>query len=269
MRNMILFTLMFAHIVSCKPKEQKPLWLNSTAVLDFHFEPLNFSCDEGNWTALLLTSVQPILLKSSYEKGILTINSPIKGGAIAGFAQICLIRNNQSFYYPVQLINKRNNISTIEFRSPKTVNPDSSLVQQIILYQIDDYRNISEVRNDQLFDENDVLLPPKAGTYHAEVKNPLTSYYVQAGSCVKIPLKYALNRNNKVFEVTAGPLVDKYENVIADGTLVTFIFQNEFIGKMEVSALKGFAVAKLPALSDYKIFAKIDRINSSQIFLKP
>lgn len=268
MKYIMLYSLMVV-LLSCKSKEQKPLWINSKAVLDFHFETLKFSCGEGNWTALLLTSVQPILLKSSYEKGILTINSPIKGGAIAGFAQICLIRNNQSFYYPVQLINKRQDISTIEFRSPKTVNPDSSLVQQIILYQIDDYRNISAAKNNQLFNENDALLLPKTGTYDAEVKNPLTSYYVQAGSCVKIPLKYALNRKNKVFEVTAGPLVDKYENVIADGTLVTFIFQNEFIGKMEVSALKGFAVAKLPALSDYKIFAKIDRINSSQIFLKP
>lgn len=269
MRNMILYSLLFILGFSCKPNQQKPLWLNPRSVLDFHFNELKFSCKAGNWTALLLTSVQPILLKSSYEKGILTIHSPIKGGAIAGAALVCLLRNDESFYYPVQLINKRADTSTIVFRSPKTVNPDSSLVQQRIHYQIDEYRNISAAKNTQLFDENDVLLRPKTGTYRTEDNNPLTSYYVQAGSCVRIPLNSSLNRIEKVFEITAGPLKDKDGNLIADGTLVTFVFQNEQVSTMEVSTVNGFAISKIPAISSYKMYAQINHLKSKKLFLKP
>lgn len=269
MKNIVLYGLIVTLLFSCKQKEQKPIWLNSKAVLDFHFNELKFSCYERDWKVLLVTSVQPIVLGSSYKNGILKVQSPLRGGVIEGSAEICLTNGDVNYYYPIQLINKKAKASTIVFRSPKTVNPDSSLAQQRIQYQVDEYRNLIAAKNNQLFEEKEVLLPSKTGTYHSEGNHPLTSYYVQAGSCVGIPLKSSLNVREKVFEVTAGPLKDKNENIIADGTLVTFVYQNEYFTKMEVSALKGFAIAKIPVISNYKIYAQIDHLNSIQLFLKP
>ena len=269
MRNIILYGMIVTILLSCKKSERKPVWLNSGAVLHFHFNELKFSCDEGTWEASLLTSIQPIALRSTFDKGVLTVESPNKGGIISGPAQLCLTSGDVSYFYPVHLINKKANTSTIVFRSPKTVNPDSGLVQQRIRYDIDEYRNIIFFRDHKLFDENELLLLPKAGTYKEEGKNPLNSYYVQAGSCVQIPVKYSLNLNKNVFEVTVGPLRDQYDNLIADGTLVTFVYQNEYVGKIEVNALKGFAFAKIPAISRYTMYAQIGNLKSKQLFLKP
>jgi hypothetical protein len=251
---------------ACKEKHERPVWLNPSPSLSFHFQELKFSAGKKKWKALLINSLQPIELESSYEDGILSVKPPLKGGTIEGSAEICLSLDDDNFFYPVRLQNDTASFKPIIFRSPKTVNPDSSLNQQLILYKIDEFRNIATGKNNELFIEDEVSLSPRAGTYNTA--DPLKSYYVQPGSCVKIPVKSAFNSSENVFQITAGPLKDKNDNLIADGTLVTFIYDADKLSKMETFTLKGFATAKIPAVRNYQIYAQIDRLISEKIILK-
>lgn len=269
MKNLVAYLVLTIFLFSCKKEAQKPVWINAKTILNFHFQDLKFKCEDENWEVFLITSIQPLELKSIYKSGILTIQSPLKGGVLEGMAQVCLRNKNADFYYPIKLVNTEASSSVIDFRSPKTLNPDSILNQQRIVYQIDEFRNIVANQKKELFKEDELRISPKAGIYKTSKNNPLTSYYVQPGSCVEIPLTFAYNTFENSYEIKAGPLMDKYKNTIADGTLVTFVYQSQQIGKMEISALKGFAIAKIPADLNYQIYAQIDQITSKKIILKP
>lgn len=269
MKNLVSYFVLSLFLFSCKKEAQKPVWINEKTELDFHFQNLKFKCEDENWEVFLITSIQPIELKSSYKSGILTIQSPLKGGVLEGMAQLYLRNKDADFYYPIKLTNTEASSSVIDFRSPKTLNPDSILNQQRIIYQIDEFRNIVPNQRKELFKEDELRISPKAGIYKTSKNNPLTSYYVQPGSCVEIPLTFIYNTFENSYEIKAGPLMDKYKNTIADGTLVTFVYESQQIGKMEINALKGFAIAKIPANVNYQIYAQIDQLTSKKIVLKP
>jgi hypothetical protein len=195
-------------------------------------------------------------------------------GITEGPAQLCVYIEEDYFFYPVYLLNT--NAGTVihkEFRSPKTVNPDSSLKQQRIIYNIDKYRNILYKQNtSKYFNEAQITLAPKAGVYRAVKEEALSSYYMQPGSCTAIPIASVYKNEKACYCVTAGPLKDKYNNTVADGTLVAFVYTDQQqTYRMEASLLGGFVTVIIPAQQNktYKLKAFVNETVSKQINLVP
>jgi hypothetical protein len=234
---------------------------------------LVFLTSHQQWVASLVTQIQPITLPIKPSgKYYFTANLLYSTGVIEGPAEICLSSGNSSFYYPVYLRNKKNtSVIHKDYRSPKTVNPDSSLHHQRMLHNFDVYRNIVPLTNkNTFFFEDDIYLAPRTAIYRADEKLALTSFYVQPGSCTTITLQGVYNKQLQAFTVTAGPLKDKYDNAVANGTLVTFIYTNkQATYHMEASVLNGFANVNIPTEhgEQYQIWAKINETASKVINL--
>ena len=72
--------------------------------------------------------------------------------------------------------------------------------------------------------------------------------------------------------VTAGPLKDKHNNKVANGTTVAFIFTDDVhTYRMEAALLNGFASVKIPAEKNrqYSLTAKVNETVSKQVQLSP
>jgi hypothetical protein len=253
---------------------EKPVWVNSTDTVHLPGTELEFKTEAKEWVATLLTATQPIQLVTKFSNGKLQVTMLHKSGITEGPAEICLLLGKQYFYYPVLILNEAP-IAFInkEFRSPKTVNPDSGLHQQRIVHSYDVYRNILLAQpNHDYFFEEEIALTPKAGVYRGVKNEALSSYYVQPGSCTSIPVKAFYKKEISGYYVTAGPLKDKANNTVADGTLVAFIYTDEAQRyRMEASLLNGFANVVIPAASTkhYTLKATVNETSSDQINLIP
>ncbi len=249
------------------------MWINSTDNLYYPKLKLEFKTDLKDWTATLLTFTQPIKLTTKYEDGKLIASAVSLNGITEGPAQICLKNENNIYFYEVSLQNEF--ISPVkykDYRSPKTVNPDSSLLQQKIIHSIDSFRNIvitPAYKN--YFHEEEILLLPEASITQAITSEPITSYYVLPGSCESIPVKFTYNDTLQSYLVTAGLLKDKYNNVAANGTKLNFIyFDSMQTYIMEASLLNGFAKISIPSPQrvSYNLIVKINNTYSSPINLQ-
>jgi hypothetical protein len=253
---------------------EKPVWVNTTDTVHLPGAQLEFKTEVKEWAATLLTATQPIQLFSKFSNGKLQVAMLHKSGITEGPAEVCLFLDKQYFYYPVHILNE-SLIAVInkEFRSPKTVNPDSGLHQQRIVHSYDVYRNILPAQsNHDYFFEEEIALAPKAGVYRGVKNEALSSYYVQPGSCTSIPVKAVYKKEISGFYVTAGPLKDNANNIVADGTLVAFIYSGETQSfRMEASLLNGFANVIIPAVStkQYTLKAMVNETSSNQIKLIP
>lgn len=274
MKIQLHYIILLFSLAACNNKAvEKPVWINSTSLLSIPADSLIFKAKEKNWEAAILTFTQPIPLKIIYTDSGFILSQKTKFGTIEGPAQIVVANGNRHFYYPVNLLNKEWSVITDkDYRSPKTVNPDSGLKQQRIIHTIDRWRNLLYTKQTpQYFVEEEITLSPKAGTYRAIANEPLTAYYVLAGSCVSINVKSTYNKEKELFTVTAGPLKDKYNNTVADGTLVAFIYTDEEqTWRMEAALLDGVATVFIPATSKkYTLHAKVNETISNTITLIP
>jgi hypothetical protein len=272
MRILVVISVLF--FTACKTRTAKrPLWTNAVDSLQLPNIQLQFIAEEKEWQARLLTATQPIALRVTQQRDQLVLDMFQPRGVIEGDASICLSTQGQYFYYPVYLINEYDTLQlNREFRSPKTVNPDSGLYLHRMKHATDVYRNILPTQPRQkYFYEERVSLPPKAGLYRAVAAEPLTTYYVLPGSCATIPLMYSYNKQENCFYVTAGVLKDKDNNIVADGTMVAFIYgDEEETYRIEVSLLCGKAIAIIPAEEGRRltIRARINETISSPVILK-
>jgi hypothetical protein len=117
-----------------------------------------------------------------------------------------------------------------------------------------------------------VNLAPKTGVYRAVAKEPLSSFYVLAGSCTSIPVKAEYKKDMEAYYVTAGPLKDKDNNIVANGTMVAFIYADtKQTYRMEAPLLDGYVSVIIPSATgtQYTLRAKINETISSQINLIP
>lgn len=271
MRVFLLHIILLLFITACKNKTvSKPIWINNTTLLSIPADSLIFKAKEKNWKASLQCFTQPISSQLHYTDSGFVIQVVNKEGIIEGPAQLILNYGRQYFYYDVMLVNKQIISTKKDYRSPKTVNPDSSLQQQRIIHQIDKNRNI--VSGDgNYFKEEIITLSPKDGTYRAIENEPLSAYYVQAGSCVSINVKSSYNKERELFSVTAGPLKDKFNNTVADGTLVAFIYSDGTqTHRMEASLLDGVATVFIPSSGKKNsLYAKVNETISNTINLTP
>ncbi|MES2849021.1 MAG: hypothetical protein V4685_08195 [Bacteroidota bacterium] len=274
MTKLVALILLLLLLNACTKPVQKPIWQNPQSIISFPDVQLQFKSTTNNWSASLVSFIQPIQLSIEYTSdGFILINDN-KNGVIEGPAQICLTSGDQYFYYRVNLINKEGSAVTHkDYRSPKTVNPDSSLHQQRIVHAINQYRNlVYPEKKLQYFFEEDMLLSPKAGNYRAISSESLSGYYVQPGSCVNVPVKALYNTAKEMLEVTAGPLKDKFDNQVADGTAVAFMYShNQATYRMEAALLKGYATVFIPAKrgSTFSLKAKVNETTSATIQLSP
>ncbi len=269
--HIILLTL----LVSCREvTPEKPVWLNPAPELAVTDLQLQFRCSGKNWKAVLLNFTQPVPLSVRHNDTGITISAVHKKGVTEGPAQLCLSTGDHYFFYPVHLRNSKPVlVSKKDYRSPKTVNPDSSLYQQKIIHDIDEYRNLAPLKNyPGYFAEEEILLPPQAGTSRAIKAEPLSSFYVQPGSCTAIPISAVYIAATKSFSITAGPLQDKYGNTAANGTRVAFSFTDgQTSSRMEAAVWNGYSTISIPSTGNTRcsIKAMINQTVSKTLNLIP
>lgn len=275
MRKMGIHIILLLSIAACQNKAvEKPVWLNKQDIVSFPNDSLVFKANGKNWQISLLSFTQPVPLTIRFTKEGFVLSPQNKFGITEGTAQLILSRGSQHFYYSLNLRNMTFGAAIEkDYRSPKTVNPDSSLAQHRILHTIDEWRNILTAPQQlQPFYEDIIQLQPIAGTYRAQTGKALSSFYVQPGSAIAVEVKSEYLKYENAFVVTAGPLKDKHNNKVANGTTVAFIFTDDVhTYRMEAALLNGFASVKIPAEKNrpYRLIAKVNETVSKQIQLIP
>jgi len=272
MRKQLLHIILILSLAACKNKlVEKPVLLNKETIVFVPRDSFSFQSKEKNWEAVLVSFIQPVPLQINFTTNGFTLRLQNKYGITEGPAYIILSKNNRQFIYNVNLHNESfGSITDKDYRSPKTVNPDSSLVLHRMIHSIDEWRNLIYTNQSlQYFKEELLSLSPVAGTSRAQEDKPITAFYVQPGSATTINVNAVYNKDERVFEATAGPLKDKHNNTVANGTIVAFIYtdgQNHY--RMEAALQNGTAIVKIPATGkSYSLYAKVNETISSTIQL--
>lgn len=275
MKKSWLPVLIFCVLTACgKHAAKKPVCTNSSGSFSFPNDTLFFTAEGKNWHAVLHSFTQPVPMQVQYTRNGFTITAQQPYGITEGPAALIISRGKQQFYYSLYLRNNNTGaVSEKDYRSPKTVNPDSALLQQRMVHQIDEWRNLMPLQNrEEYFFEENVRVPPVTGAYRAQPEKAISAYYVQPGSAVSVNVKAVYKKTENVFEVTAGPLKDKYNNTVANGTMVTFLYGNgEQSFRTETALLNGYATVFIPAEKNttYRLTARVNETNSPTIQLVP
>lgn len=272
MKNVIIHFWLALMITGCESTIECPEWANRRATICVQKDSLIFRSNTSGWEASLhcFTHNVPVIMKSNSDGFVLRF---VEGsGVIEGPARLVLSNDDKYCYFKFNLINESAiELNIDDYRSPKTINPDSSLIQHQIVHQIDQWRNIRPMKeSNQYFNEKEVLIDPKVGFYRVFDDKPLSSYYVQAGSCNEINLSYIYNDSVNCFEVTTGPLRDDFSNPIAEGTLVNFIYiVGEKYYNKYVQARDGYAALTIDEKSDktISVYAQINETKSESLLL--
>ena len=231
----------------------------------------------GKWEYFLLTPRQPILLRSIARGGKIVIPFQFKDQFSEGPAAICCTKNGIAFFYPLQLVYRAGDETVAvkkDYHSPKTVNPDSSLMQQRIIFVMNQQRNLLRLPPNfkkgptRYFFSDSIRLKPVTAIYLPEPSYPVSAIYVQPGTDIPFGLtaKYVAGEN--AFIISTGCIKDKYENIVADGTSVSFLYRNNnSIYRMEAPSWQGIATVKIPADASqtFTVSAVINEFHSKSI----
>jgi hypothetical protein len=258
---------------SCKEETALRPQMLGARVLSLPLAGVQFKGSGKDWKATLFTFTQPIQLDVQHTHVGFVISQQTDFGSIEGPAHLVLESGKERFYYEVHLVNRQIlNREIKDYRSPKTVNPDSSLTHQQIFFELDRWRNITYSDGEKnLFTEKEIALTSRTGTYRAQEEEPITAYYIQPGSCVALHPSASLIKDKKIFKVKVGPLKDPYQNLVADGTVITFIYYDaQSTYQTEASLLNGIASIEIPieGIKAYTLFAKVGNVVSDEIQLK-
>ena len=265
--------MLLLHLVACHEQVvQRPEWLNARTIIRFPADTLQFRAGGSAWTAALLTFSQPVpleLIPTLYGFK-LTAGQPY--GITEGPAQLMLASGQQHFYYPCMVQNAdTRQRELMDYRSPKTVNPDSGLHQHRMIHQVDPWRNLVKtgLQEDSYFSEEELTLGPLAGTYRAQEAKPLSAYYVQPGTPVSLPVQWFWDGEESSYVVTAGPLKDAYGNTAANGTRLSFNYRDDtLLYQREATLLDGFATIRIPGAGrNYSLQVQADITRSDIIQL--
>lgn len=273
-KKTIYYSIFLLFFFACtKKKIAAPVWLHQNSIITIPTDTLFFSSPvKDKWKASILSFVQPVQLEVKHNAEGFIVYLKEKTGITEGPAHLVLQNEKSSFYFPIQLRNSSPGLITEkDYHSPKTVNPDSALHQHRMLYTTDQWRNLKPLhRSTQFFSENITELTPQIGTYTAQKNNPVTAFYVQAGSVQKIQLRASYQVSDNSYTVVTGLLKDVYHNTVANGTNVVFSYWNKtMVYKMESLTIDGKASAKIPALADaYYITATIGQYSSPTITVR-
>ena len=251
MKNNLLHISLLLVIGACTQSPvEKPKISSKSETFSLPADTLYFHTSHAEWVAILYTHIQPLKLRTHYASGRLMVYLlPEQGGIIEGPARVALAHEDQVYYYPVTVRNSSQEPgSKKDYRSPKTVNPDSALVQQQIVHVIGPSRNLIKLPGAGYFREQELTLDPTVAVYRADAGRPLTAYYVEPGSCVNVPVRAGFKKGINSFEVVVGPLLDTYGNTVADGTLVTLTLKSgDTVWHLEDNLQDGKVSHTLPA----------------------
>lgn len=266
------FVIYLLFFLSCHNSAERPIWINESSKFIFPSDTFYFQSSLNDWSAVLYSFTQPILLFIEPEKDGFRVIVDRNSGIIEGPANLCLISGKNSFIYPINLVNIKDSLpQLVDYRSPKTMNLDSNLQHQSIIHKVDRYQNLERAIGEKYFFEKEHSLSPIVKTYRALADKPLTAYYMQAGSCTNIPIHSSYNAEKKEFFISAGILKDKYGNNIADGSLIRFIYTDGKNTYRQESLVKnGFATAKIPWKNDLTctLHVETNNVQSRVIELK-
>ncbi|WP_026951444.1 hypothetical protein [Algoriphagus mannitolivorans] len=273
MRQLLIHIVLLALLFSCQEKEVKaPVWLNPSNQWGKDFPPLEFSVEESDWQAWLQTPLQPIFLKIDSQDEKLSLSLPEKNLWIQGQAILILGHKESRFHFPLYLNKAESNSELVDLRSPKTVNTDSSLVQQQMLLIIDQAGNIDSLDKENLFKENYLSISPKTGTYSSDSGTPLSSFYVASGTPVSLSLKHRMDLAGQKIILETGPLNDAFGNQVPDGTLITFSLKKGLkTWTIEAFTSRGSGYLELERTSfeGASVRANIAQVFSSTLILQP
>ncbi|MEN2281457.1 hypothetical protein AAGF08_04905 [Algoriphagus sp. SE2] len=224
-RTFLQIALSLALLGCQKGQVKKPIILNPQSEIVVNQDSLLFEVEGVNWTAWVNTPVQVIYPQLTRINNQITLRINPSEGVIEGQAFLTLQRDENQFIYPISLKNQEAKGQLQDLRSPKTVNTDSSMIQQQVLYAFDHSGNLSELEEGVFFKENYLELFPNAGTFQGLTSTAVSSFYVDPGTVKEIPLTYSLNKYNQTVEIKAGPLKDRYNNSVSNGTLAIFFLE--------------------------------------------
>lgn len=265
----ILFLVLVLFACQQEPVSQ-PIVLNSHAIYVVNQDSLTFEVKGENWTAWVQTPVQVIHPELTQQNSQLTVHLTSKEGVIEGPAFVTLQAAAQQFNFPIYLKNPASKIQLEDLRSPKTVNTDSSMIQQQILYAFDGSGNLTELEEGKYFQENYLELAPKTGTFKGITSTAVSSFYVDPGTVKTIPLTYFSDPINQTVTIKAGPLLDQYENTVSNGTLVIFSLEKAGEKKLiEAVVQDAYSQFTLPVSEtrNSSITARIAHITSQTLTL--
>jgi len=271
MKNLTSFVfLIFLGFACQNPTAQRPEWVNSVQEWKKGDGPLTFLVEEGDWEVIIQTVSHPIIPPVVKKGNELLVAFPEDQLWPSGPGFLTLRQGKQDFVFPLELINAERSGELIDLRSPKTVNTDSSLVHQQLLYRVAPNRDLLQVENGQLFIENYLGVNPQTGTFSGESESSLSSYYVVAGTPVELPLAFNYDSFDQKFDLLVGPLKDAYGNLVSDGTLVTFVLiQNRKTWLIEEVTRAGFSRLEVAAdkFQGSTVQARLAHVNSPTLSL--
>ncbi|NND07789.1 MAG: hypothetical protein HKN87_15540 [Saprospiraceae bacterium] len=253
---------------------ERPLPTSEITRLSIPLENISFQASGREWEAVLFTFIQPLSLEVIYTNSGFYVSQKDDLGVVEGPGRICLKSGNSHFYYEVLLDNRDVGVTTAkDYRSPKTVNVDSSLSHQRIAFILDEWSNVVDPGGSlHFFEEQEIILTSRVGVYRTKVKTPLSAYYIQPGSCTSVPLHYEFRPKANIYKVMAGPLQDQYGNMVGEGTMVAFVYDDgQYTNQMEVMSQNGYATIEVSSSGStvYSLFAKVNETFSSTIQLQP
>lgn len=268
----IFKSLLVFLLFSCNNgKLDKPVLLSQADTISTQSLNLKFKTQHKNWKAILFTFNQPIELNTSFRDSTLQVNYSSKKLNLNSAANLCLIANDNCFNYNFFLKNSAS-VKEIQkdYRSPKTVNSDSSLQHDRVSYLLDEAQNLVAINN-KIFNQEQFGLQPQVLTKNAIDNNNLSAFYVQAGSLQSIEIKSIIDSAKNAYVISTNVMKDRYNNIIANGTKICFEgLLNNGVSKIYATTVDGKVFIRLP-ISIYKgtvLTAYSQKIYSNKLTLK-
>lgn len=268
MKLIIFIILIF--ISECKPDQGYIRMQCKTDTLWFPDGRIRFESNKKDWKAILFSPVQPLPMNLQYHASGFTAIVPKNTGTIEGLGKLVCISGSKKYFFNIVLKNRVVTISGYLYTAPKYIQVDSSISQQRIWYKTDQYSNLmlSDSQDACFFDEEIINTSRKAGIYTPIKQNPITAYYILSGATKLIPIQVLTDANKKLLHVIAGPLKDKYGNVLQNGTLAHFFYtSNDYLYRTEKSVNNGYAEMFVRQDSIKNLYVTINNVYSKKIKL--
>ena len=236
--------------------------------------------ETADWQFFLLSDRQPISLTAYLKGHTWVIPLSFARDFYQGPASLCCAHGNRRFFYPLLFVADTalaRHIVKKEYRSPKTVNPDSSFWQESICFDLDISRNIlpwPRRHKDMItpyFYSDSIRLSPVARTIVVQPPLNISAVYVQPGSADQLSVRGVFDKERHCFFISADNIRDSYGNLIADGTSVCFLYTSEgpvqedsLLHQVEAPVWRGSARTKLEGndVKKINIYARIGDIRS-------
>ncbi len=172
---------------------------------------------EGIQEVYLYTSVQNSPMDFKTENDTIHIKSKDNTNCFSGPAFIIVSTDLQKVVLPFEIPSEDQVLIQNDFRTPKTLNTDSLVAQQSIVYEIGTHRSLLPQAK-HYAQETYYQFTPKDTTLRAREGDPKTAFYIEAGSVKDIKITLINPKANTQKYIKSNLLQDSYGNTIRNGT---------------------------------------------------